>query len=68
MNLNAVPIVEEVKAQPIRLLDVFVFGPLMIYMGTAANPGSLARTAIIAVGVGSILYNLRNYRLIEKYQ
>lgn len=53
------------KAQPIRLLDVFVIGPLMIYAGTQSKPPWL-QTALVAIGIGTMFYNGRNYLLIEQ--
>jgi len=50
-----------VKTQNIRLLDVFLLGPLMIYAARGARLGDLERAALAAAGVGTILYNWNNY-------
>lgn len=50
------------KTQTIRLLDVFVFGPLMIYAGvTTPPPRDWLKYSMIAMGVGTIVYNGWNY-------
>ena len=54
---------EETKAQSIRLLDVFVIGPLMMWGGHALNEQGhpLAGPALALMGVATIYYNGRNY-------
>lgn len=50
------------KTQAVRLLDVLVFGPLMIYAGvTTPPPRNWLKYSLIALGIGTILYNGRNY-------
>ena len=52
------------KSQNIRLLDVFAIGPLMIYGGLKlrkTGEHSLAGSALALFGLGTILYNGRNY-------
>lgn len=48
------------KTQFIRLLDVFVFGPLMIASGIQQR-SQYFRAAMILIGTGTILYNGANY-------
>jgi len=48
------------KTQFIRLLDVFVFGPLMIKAGADSNSKYFA-TALTLIGLGTIVYNGANY-------
>lgn len=48
------------KTQMIRLLDVFVFGPLMI-AGAVGQRSKYFRTALMLIGAGTILYNGANY-------
>lgn len=48
-----------VKSQRVRLLDVFVVGPLMIWGGTKA--GGLGGTALALFGLTTVAYNARNY-------
>ena len=54
------------KAQSVRLFDVFVLGPAMVYAGTRLkNTPNLA--ALLALsGVGTILFNGANYVRIEQ--
>ena len=52
------------KTQTIRLIDVFLLGPFMIWAGTQLK-GDITKTAMIGAGVATILYNARNYQ-IEK--
>jgi hypothetical protein len=54
------------KSQLVRLLDVFVFGPLMIAAGRDQESKYFS-LALTVVGVGTILYNGVNYlRTAEK--
>jgi hypothetical protein len=58
---------EEVKSQPVRLVDVFVIGPMMIAGGRAwekTNPW--AGVVLSLLGVSTIVYNASNYWKIEK--
>lgn len=48
------------KTQMIRLLDVFVIGPLMIYTGLRTNK-PLLRNSMFVLGLATILYNGNNY-------
>jgi hypothetical protein len=53
------------KSQQVRLLDIFVLGPLMVYVGTQAKEVSpVVKTAITLAGVSTVLYNLGNYTRI----
>ena len=56
-----------VKAQGIRLADVFVIGPLMVVASTML-PADRRYTALALrfFGVGTVLYNGRNYLLIKQ--
>lgn len=55
--------IEVQKSQEVRLVDVFVLGPFMIGMALMSRPSPLLRVILGAAGVGTILYNLRNYQL-----
>jgi hypothetical protein len=54
------------KTQAVRLIDVFVLGPAMIYSAMDRTPPKLLRSFIMLVGVGTVLYNLSNYLEQEK--
>jgi hypothetical protein len=57
------------KSQWIRLVDVFIIGPLMIYLG--ANGYKISNNLLYLVlmffGGTTITYNLRNYLVIARY-
>jgi hypothetical protein len=48
------------KTQTIRLLDVFMIGPLMIYFGYRAE-ASIFSILLTFFGATTITYNLKNY-------
>lgn len=56
------------RTQWIRLLDVFVVGPLMSYGGarlaTTGNP--LLGSALFLMGIGTVGLNGRNYLLVRE--
>lgn len=54
------------KAQAIRLVDVFALGPFMVWAGAqrTALP-DWARYVLIASGIGTVAYNARNYLAIR---
>lgn len=57
----------EVKAQPIRLLDVFFVGPVMVLAGRRlSRSGDAMGDLLTALGVLTVWYNGRNYLRIEK--
>ena len=60
-----VPRAGDVKAQGVRIADIAVFGPLMIYSGLGKNPPTWVRLGLILIGVGTILYNLQNYITVQ---
>lgn len=54
------------KAQAVRLVDVWLLGPLMVYVAaTSDEPDGgaeeLARAALVVAGAATITYNGRNY-------
>lgn len=55
------------KSQNIRLLDVFVIGPLMIYGAYKAKEMHPALRITLAIfGACTIYYNWKNYSVNEK--
>lgn len=57
------------KAQWVRLFDVFVLGPSMVVAGVKLSTGAKAKGLgifIVAAGVGTSLYNARNYARIQR--
>lgn len=53
----------EIKAQRIRLLDVFLIGPMMVWGGKALGDQghSVAGPLLAILGVATVVYNGRNY-------
>jgi hypothetical protein len=49
-----------------RLLDVYITGPLQIYMGLHIQDNPTLRFFMILTGICTILYNLHNYLYINK--
>lgn len=49
------------KSQSVRLLDVFVIGPVLIYAGTFKTLPKYLRIFLFVVGVLTIVYNGNNY-------
>lgn len=60
--------VEEVsKSQIIRIIDVAVIGPTLIYSGAVkSNLPKFVRYSLIFFGVCTIYYNAKNYYLTNK--
>lgn len=56
-----------IKAQNVRLFDVFILGPFMIWAGMQLK-GDAARSAMIAAGAGTIAYNWRNYEKVKRLE
>lgn len=58
----------DVKAQPVRLLDVFVIGPLMVWGGYAldARGRHVGGVVLALFGLTTIAYNARNYEIIRR--
>jgi len=55
------------KPQLVRLADVFVVGPLMVWGGVElSRRNRAAGNALIGMGVLTVLYNGRNYLLRER--
>jgi len=50
------------KAQRVRLVDVFFLGPLMLWAVIQNRPlGDFTRTVLVVGGIATIFYNWRNY-------
>ena len=50
-----------VKSQNIRILDIVVIGPLMIYFGYSYQPVNIFSMLLIFFGATTVTYNLKNY-------
>jgi hypothetical protein len=51
----------DTNVQLVRLADVFLIGPFLIYAGTRKELPQNIRFGLIAVGIGTIAYNGYNY-------
>ena len=49
------------NVQDIRLIDVFVIGPFLIYVGMKKELSLPVRLALIGFGAATIIYNGNNY-------
>lgn len=57
------------KAQSVRLIDVFVLGPFMVWAGVRLKDRANAPMAgylLALAGVGTVVYNAENYVKIAK--
>jgi hypothetical protein len=55
------------KGQNVRLFDIWLLGPWLIYLGLRRARGlsGLERTLLVGVGAGTIWFNGRNFLRIE---
>jgi len=51
----------DTNVQIVRLADVFLIGPFLIFAGTRKELPQNIRFGLIAVGIGTIAYNGYNY-------
>lgn len=55
------------KGQLIRLADVVAIGPLMFWFGyTSKRPPKALRAAMMVFGIGTVLYNGKNYLAVKQ--
>lgn len=62
---------DEIKAQWVRVADVFLIGPLMVLGGVfmvrkAGVTGKVAGVSLAAFGIATVVFNGRNYLRIAK--
>lgn len=57
-----------VKSQTVRLLDVFLYGPFLMYASTTKKLTSTTRIGLVSLGIGTIIYNWVNYVKIQKQE
>lgn len=58
---------ETAKAQGVRLADVYLIGPLMIWGGARAIPANPIPGVLLTLfGLGTIVYNGVNYRQVKR--
>lgn len=54
------------KTQAIRLVDVFVLGPFLIWVSLRPRQSNLVRVGIAVAGIATILFNGANYLRLER--
>jgi len=54
------------KSQTIRLIDVFVIAPIIIYAGTQKSLPKWLQYSLIGIGVATLYYNGKNYLVNQK--
>lgn len=66
-QISTITVQELEKAQNIRLIDVFVIAPILIYAGASkSNLNDFVRIALVIIGVATLFYNAKNYNLNKK--
>ena len=56
------------KGQNVRLFDVWLLGPWLVYLGLRPGRGlsDIERAALVAVGIGTVVFNGANYLRVEQ--
>lgn len=54
------------KSQSVRLIDIFLIGPFLIYTGTQSKISKTSSTLLIGIGAATIFYNGKNYLANKK--
>ena len=54
-------VTEVSKSQNIRLVDVFILAPIMIYAGTFKTIPTWVRISLVGMGVATAFYNGKNF-------
>jgi len=57
---------EILNKQQVRLLDVFLVAPFLIYTSTLKGNPSWVRLSLLVLGVATLLYNGSNYLKEDK--
>lgn len=55
------------KSQTVRLIDVYAWGPLMIYGAMSRNLPPIFRQALAFTGASTVTYNARNYIRLRQF-
>ena len=50
-----------IKSQFIRLLDIFIYGPFLIWLSFKNKDNIFIHTMLLIMGVTTIVYNGKNY-------
>lgn len=64
---NQATVTEVSKSQTIRIIDVVLIGPTLVYAGAVkSNLPKVIRGALVLFGVCTIYYNFKNYYETKK--
>lgn len=50
-----------VKSQTVRLLDIFIYGPFLMYVSMNKNISTEVSIGLFTLGIGTSIYNANNY-------
>ena len=64
--MGSQPRPERSKTQWIRLADVAIIGPAMIFSATKKEPPQWLKAGMMVAGIATILYNLTNFLDVQK--
>lgn len=54
------------NVQTVRLIDVFVIAPILIYAGGQKSINESLRHAILTIGIATLFYNSHNYLKVKE--
>lgn len=54
------------NVQTVRLFDVFVIAPILIYAGGQKSINEPLRYAILTIGIATLFYNGHNYLKVKE--
>ncbi len=58
-----------VKSQTVRVIDVTLLGPFMVWVGARrSNLPGWARITMVGFGVATVVYNARNYVRVRAHR
>lgn len=66
-QIRFAPTLEVSKSQDVRLLDVLVIGPALMYLATRERLSHAQRVVLFAVGAATVIYNARNYASTQQH-
>lgn len=63
---NVYELNQVVKTQKVRMWDILVLGPFLVYAASLVPKRHVAvRMGLVAAGIGTSIYNLRNYTKVS---
>jgi hypothetical protein len=52
----------------VRAFDIVALGPFLVWAGSRRSLGDLERFLLVAAGLGTIAYNLKNFEKIARLE